>query len=347
MLLSGCASPHDAAGPEGRGTASTITAPTEWSYVADPNESGAPHVHDYWNGRSEVVLVEAPFQLSSRGAVDSLPRAPRADFALIPLPEGATVFPGTATINVTVQWSSSDTWAKRVAVYAVSPNQRAFEISDAPSGRTHALRLNESDWDLPHSTLSRWSASISLRGMGIAPGGSASGSIRLVIIRSNEPVRPSPPHPDWWKGNASVVLESARGPLLEAGGLGPTVAPGQQPPEYVSNFSLIPVVPIGTERFTVRLEFNSGTNPAVHYQPLLAWKPADKRNYEMRGVRPTSEPKAWVWNVPVEPRMWDSPYATNTGWTLGFPHHQGGYPWGPTLMSGDWRLTLSASQTRA
>lgn len=342
-LMGGCLGSGPNAAPP-TDSIETITDPRDRAYLSSPGAENETHIHDYWAQSSEVDLGSHAFQLSSLGIMNTVPRVPRNHQTAILLGEGKTVFPGAAWLNATATFASSDGLAKRLALSAVSPNKKPFGPLELQSGRTVSLGLNMSDWDLPHSTVSRWSFALGLSGSNsILPGGSVSGSISFKIARGNQPIPPSPTHRDFWNGSAALLLHRSEGPLLEIGGLGSTLAPGQQAPEFVANFSIVPLVPFDTKELHLRLGFNSSTPDAVHHDPRLSWIPADKRNVEGKNLPPTKrDATSRTWIVPVEARSWDSPYANNTAWSFILQYHQGGYPFGPTLMKGDWQLSLVA-----
>ncbi|MBI2078578.1 MAG: hypothetical protein HYT80_09475 [Euryarchaeota archaeon] len=335
VAFSGCLAEPSA--PPGR-TRHVITDPNDFSYLDDKD---GIHVHDYWDGRQAIVLFDKRIQQGT----------PSVNFGSIGFPldpgEGQTVIPGTRWINATVNWTNRMPTTPALYFEYRTPTGATGRLPVPPNAAL-SIPLNTSMNDLPHAHITQWSFAL----LATTSGGPTLIQLdfhaRIEIVRTPGELEPSPPHPDRWGANTTVVLSQASGPLRDAN---PSiVAVGGRPalePRLLA-------VPWDTTTVRILFQYNSSTPEQFHYDPSLSYHGADRTTMERNTVRPNESRPAQrdgrhVWTIPVEPRMWDSPYADASLWGLRFSwfgNLQGSnnvVSMGrPVVMDGDYRLAVEA-----
>ncbi|MBI2077718.1 MAG: hypothetical protein HYT80_05005 [Euryarchaeota archaeon] len=306
--------------------------PTDYNYLDDENAACLPHVHDYWGDQTAIRVAEKDFTLRQQGTGQiGVP---------FRLDDGTTVFPGTAWLNATATWTSSDPLPKKIGLSFRAANGVVKDLT-LTSGVAASSEVNESMADPPHTTVSLWEFTVWMEGAA-----TANVHLRLDISRQAGAIPPAPPHPSYWNGNTSIPIFDQAGPLYDAMGIGGQVRPGQQIPQDLPS-AKIHVVPTDTKTLQIGLFYNSSTPPTTHYDPVLNWRGADKGLGGETATRPAVVQKQSVnglfqWSLEVAPRQWDSPYAKRTYWAFSFTWSSPANP--ATFMDGNYPLVLSADR---
>jgi hypothetical protein len=337
LLFSGCVlGPADPNPPQDGGDAHLVRDPSDYSYLDDPTNASRPHIHDYWGDRTEIEVLDKVFHLTFNrfeGASDTLGRYS----TFVYLPEGSTVFPGTALVNITVEWSSPDAVQKSLTVHWWAANPEYNGMADFPTGSSTTISVpsNDTTNDLPHTTASAWRLRLSMSGSA----GSMDVRVGVLIHRQAGELALAPAHPDLWGNNTSLTLHDGSGALSR-----PEASPSQKPPQYPRVENLTPA---HATQVHVYLAYNSTTARDLHWKPVLSWHGADrhKGHWERERTSPSEHRSGpggelLLWIIPVEPRMWDSPYASESQWTFEFDYESSRLP--TSYMKGDYHLWIEA-----
>lgn len=313
--------------------------PTEVAVTDSAAAAGSQmHVHDYWGNETERVLFHKIFQQ----LVGDDPFG--TSYAYFAPPDGAIVAAGSRWMNFTSRWSSDSPTLRGVEFGFRAANG---DIGWVPMPRegTASLDLSEEMNDPPHPPRSRWMFRVGTDG-----GPSVIDlDVTVSIARDGSPLPMSPPHPDSWIGRPTAELYNVSGPLFKLLGAENVVQRGDQPPR---NLTRVLPVPWETTRVDVVLHYNASGPGAIGLSPLMSWRGADKTPWEQERVAPEREggPTSGTirWAIDVEPRMWDSPYATASQWGFAFDwdgDSGSSPPRGGTeavVASGDDRLVVAA-----
>lgn len=315
-----------------------VTSPTDYSYLESSTRNGS-HIHDYWNGQNELLVYDDDVTYQGFLTEDE------GRFVTLTPPDGAMVIPGTRWINVTMHATTTVVGEIDYAFYYRAANQETNETPIAPEEEL-SLPVVEEMNDLPHSGVTQWSFALVLYSSpSTTPDwADAEFSVVITIGKKPGPLPVAPPHPDHWNGADSLLRFEERGALDSVLGTG-----SEQPPMQPQS-QLIPPL---TATVVVRFDYNSSTDPNLHYRPELSWKGADRK----QGMEELHAPPAnsayrqqggfAEWTIDVEPRMWDSFYASNSSWNFGIDWVRTEaavveVPFGPVWMDGDYQLVITA-----
>src|SRR5206468_1345562 len=107
-----------------------------------------PHVHDYWDGRRTVEVLNETFDLYSPATTSDTATA-----TFGPRPQH-TIYPGTKWVNTTLSWTETTGLGAAVFLDVSSASKSLFFATSVTSGKTNVVATNESDNDLAHAELS-------------------------------------------------------------------------------------------------------------------------------------------------------------------------------------------------
>ncbi len=130
--------------------------------TGDFNETGAghlPHVHNYWNGREVVTLLEKPVNIEVLSDVTFYNvffyRQPTAGGAIVQLEDGQLVYEGAGKMLITASWT--DATVTGVALTYKHASSQDFEPGvSLSSGETVELAVTPDMTDMAHQLSSRW-----------------------------------------------------------------------------------------------------------------------------------------------------------------------------------------------
>ena len=300
LVLSGCSAPAE--DPVVEDDVNVVTDPDDYSYVE--KDGAGWHVHDYWQGQDEVVVVDAQggtLRASCQGCENGMGIG-----SFRPAPEHI-VPQGTAWVNVTVtldvqdgDYNHLELWAKP----ADADESRSF--GEIPGNGTVAIPSTNDMNDPPHHVLSLWRFEIRVMG-GETVSFEGSVGLQAVAVRGLE-IPPYPPHPDHWEGGTEIDLFSVEGSSLLQyetetsyscynGCLG-----WHAPDDGV-------IVPHDTAEVVVRLTYG----PGLPHVLGLRYHGAD--TWDMRDVPgEITGPTEVTFRIPIEETRGDSPYAKQSLW---------------------------------
>lgn len=310
-VLAGCAT------PDGGETVTTgpivVTDPRDYSYLQNGTSPGA-HVHDYWQGRSAVTVLDhasGRFSASCSGCTEAMQ-------VLDARPEEGDIVPqGTAWLNVTVSWTTDDGRNDFGDVRLLLRPADQAEAGDAgvvQNGVTRTLNTTNPQNDPPHYVLSLWRFGVAVApkaGDDVAFSGTM--QIRVEAVRGL-PLVAYPPHPDRWQGLTELPLaHEERTVDLQyqeelQGGTSTTCYGG-----CLGHIGPIDgaVVPVEATQVVVTLEFEAGAIPAgvgLLYHGADTWAMAEAAGES------SVPPGTVTFRIPVTGLMPDSPYAPQSLW---------------------------------
>lgn len=270
---------------------------------ADVGAGYRPHVHDYWAGRTEVMVADrdVEFWPAQPGGPQqaALPYYQRAYQVVqsacvsgknneaqnghtsafhFDQPDQLT-WPGTGTISITVSWSSTDyLGADKVGVIWHGADRSNWSWSKGlRSGETLTIPVTPIEWDVPHQMFSLWDFRLCVAGKdeGATAAGAFAGRlflgkyhVKMVLVRGTDPPL-DPPHPLFWaNGTSRQILVADRTfscPGSPTSCYAPTTAGrGTQPASF--RFSASELVPPATGYLRINLSWTYSL-PAFN-QPL-------------------------------------------------------------------------------
>ncbi|GEM_PF-1766757 len=327
LLAAGClggskgpAAP-DAVNSTSAGKGNLTAAPVDdGSKAAVADTAHMPHMHDYWKGKERVTIFDG----------DLSPDAENTTFATIfqflsgqrvaaggmlwNLPDGQIVYEGTGKLQMTASWSDPRiTGIGYIYRSAAGPDWK--DGGSLPNGKAADLVVTPAMTDAPHTKVSRWQFGF---GPDQSPGALAGPfHLRVDLVRMND-IMLFPAHPDFWRGNHSLVLTDVdhhgqvdsyvkRGPQLATQG-------GQFTEDYVSFPRPVPMETLGV-RFTVTIKDATSTPGKVDAFGFF-YHGADTTTPYRCNVQALNAtlPATLTWDVPANADMADSPYLNASQW---------------------------------
>jgi hypothetical protein len=297
------------------------------------------HTHNYWGGATEKTLLDADIASS-----DLLPQASPTQLGLFAfragagrglgttpfsLPEGNIVPPETNKLEVKVTWADSPTITGLRLAFSNASSERTTTLPPLPKGGgTYTIPCDLLSNDIPHTSVSKWQFYL-VPSNDVGPGvfnGTAHVAIKAY---RNDTLYLAPPHPDLWGANTTLPILNYSTPAKETDAVFPVDAflglPGAITGGSASDdtgFGFIPmpngtIVPPHTGVLQMVLTWkNNSTLPNpddVH--PELRYSPASTRQFfaPSNAVRQGDH---IVYTLPVDAKMWDSPYANKSQWAF-------------------------------
>lgn len=336
-LLAGCTSSEGDDAPAGP-PPNVVTDPLDYSYLQ--NATPGSHVHDYWQGRDRVTVLDVEpsgsFSASCSSCPDGMLFTRRVPDDGVIVPQGTRWVNGTFTLNA----EGENTWTRLELWVRTAQDAEAAKWGDIESGVPFSIESTLERNDPPHYVLSLWEFSVRAFGSGdgVRVAGATSWSVEAV---RGLPLVAYPPHPDRWNGATELdLLEEATTSALTMYREDP-VGGGQS----YSCYSGCPgthrlgdgvVVPFETGTVEVRIAYGPGV-PALLG---LAVHGADTRS--STPVTGTSEsPGVTLFSIELQPGMADSPYAKQSLWEFDVWMD---YPNDPPLQvwSGEYTISVKA-----
>ncbi|MHB8584313.1 MAG: hypothetical protein ACYDDF_00535 [Thermoplasmatota archaeon] len=167
------------------------------------NPEHMPHIHNYWAGRTRVVIADEDVQLDPFNTFNNAYEWNSADVggAYFQLKQGTTVYEGTGQMVVTATWTSTVTG---LAFTYEDPIMNQWATPQAlQNGQALTMPISAAQCDLPHSGASRWQFYFKAGGTPSAALGSFHLKMEIVRVRD---LMLFPAHPDVFHGKNSLLL---------------------------------------------------------------------------------------------------------------------------------------------
>jgi len=354
LLLAGCI------GGEGGDPPGTNVTQTDGGSVAPPSgrpdirfddqdnvtfedgAGGVDHHHDYWEGRTRVVIFEQPAKMHPLG-VTKRPAEYEAQATFRPAP-GALIYEGTATVEFTITNPSRHVCEGEDTIngdYACTSNFFGIAPVPDPSPPTglklrykHAstntwIDVGDIQWDvplpikimqpietdMPHATSSLWEFQV------VSPhkqDTTLAFTAKAELVRGPEDIPLWPGHPNFYPDGMSsrVVLDrTAIAGDPGALGHGAAIVPAEAGPVYADK-----LISYGTRTLHVWINITSVTapNPVTAPKSWFLWHTnssgdhniTDSNDVENHGF----DVREHYWVLPVDDNGMDSPYSDGSRW---------------------------------
>jgi hypothetical protein len=380
--LAGCASPPPApqeAAPQPEeiqaGLVSTQEASNVTSQEAAQSEFAKSldekfHTHNYWGGALEKVLMDAN--------VDAGPLVRQNEFGVVgavfdnvftdtfagglgftpfDLPDGSIVPPEATRVEVAIAYQTGPTTSGlKLGFRSSDPNSFQWLGPVPADGAPFVIPTNLTMNDIPHTTVSKWRFVLAPDG-GSLPLGVFNGTAHVTIKAFREDtLYVAPPHPDFW-GNATHLRLAENGSALK--GERAVVQLQTTTDGSDSGFVLVQmpngtIVPPHTSVLTLTLNWtNDAAVPDVnHIRPDIIYFASYSPRPHLPPP-PTPADGGAVYALPIEAPQWDSPYATESGWSFlvylrsDSPAEQGFGLGSVGVFDGSFTLTIDAERDAA
>ncbi|HWG92169.1 MAG TPA: hypothetical protein VNZ52_15065 [Candidatus Thermoplasmatota archaeon] len=337
--FAGCIATDDIPGPQQ--VSATNTTPKNTTFVnptgtvsAAENETnrtvvgkgGIEHLHDYWEGQTEKVIVDQDIYLTDSVFCDNKDTSKYGCYILrLPVTDPATlVFEGTGKVEITA--SAFQPWVQGLEMrYKNGANPDWGELLTLEQDKPVVLELSAIETDMPHATTSQWAWKfIGNKAIGPSSGAAAVLQIpgdgrlsevpdfhlQIKVIKSGKVVN-WPGHPDFYADKPHrVVLDRAAKTStvgITDSGLYGDEANIVRPELLISS---------GTGNLTVYVNITGVTSAGGVVKPnryILEYTNATGRWFRTWGE--TLEPeKSYKIPIPVHYTGWDSPYAPTSAW---------------------------------
>ena len=308
-LLAGCAGE----GPDDAGDdvpQNVVTDPLDYSYLQDATPGS--HVHDYWQGRDRVPILDEEggrFSSSCTGCTDGMTFSRRMPEDGVIVPQGAKWVNGTFTITP----EGDNTWVRLELWVRTAEDAEAERWGDIRNGEPFSFESTAERNDPPHYVLSLWEFSIRAFGEGddVRVAGTAQWKVEAV---RGLPLVAYPPHPDRWGGASELDL-------LEEGSSATLAYQVEDPVDGGSSYSCYNgcptthrlgdgvVVPFETGTLEVRIAYGPGIPSGLG----LDYHGANTRAFAAaQGTQETAG--VTLYTIPLDVGMADSPYAKQSLW---------------------------------
>lgn len=267
---------------------------------------------------------------------------------VLSVPEGRTILPGTEHLVFTHDIRNADGAPGSAKLLFHGANGAGWQATLA--GATTRIHITEemNDWSPDPNT--RWSFVLSTDGSAVTLGG-----LRLDIQRGDDDVPGLLEYEDRWGDGTVVRIFDQRGDLYDArivatdprSEAGPHAPPFGNTPPDAPLIRHVPPRDVGEMR--VELLYNSTTGSDLHYRPTLFFRGASLSNeWVEQGMPPTTSKRAekegrFLWHVPIEPYMWDSPFAPRTSWEV-VVNWRGDSADQPVYMDGDYHFWVEVDK---
>lgn len=207
---------------------SSVPVPPGTTFV----NGSEPHTHDYWDGRSEVTILDTDmsFNERARGAF-------RNTFTFHPA-KGESVLPGTDTVTVTATWQA-DGEQVHLGYFFPGPWEVLQDAERLENGEEWVIDVNKTGWDVPHARRSLWQFRISRTWSDVT---FTDVHVTIVIHRNATNLPLDPPHFDQFEGRDSrVALDES----FQVSDLAPAVDEARgmavlRVPEFGESFDPVP-----------------------------------------------------------------------------------------------------------
>lgn len=298
---------------------SNVTIDTGESTNASGSMGQMAHMHDYWQSKERVTLMDADVSVPPQQAfmytfVNVLrDHQPAVGGTAFRLPDGATVFEGTGRMEVTLTWTDPTIQgaALRVRTAASTAWSDAKPIT---SGSPLKIDVAPEMCDMPHEKTSRWGFQVVPAGAGSVIDGNL--HVRVDIVRLRD-ISLFPGHPALFAGAHTMTLFDGPATSSHNGAATAIVdrleTQGQDPEEGVAAQK---VVPMETQWMTANVTITDSTATLGTVNNIsFLYKPADSNGFRRANVTHSDMAKGvFSFSWPVAMRQTDSPYAKTSQW---------------------------------
>lgn len=336
IVVAGCFEEAAPVAPASEPETILVTAENDLESLSNETFAMAAHIHDYWGGAERLVVLDTTNGASVLwfgGEWNGFGRSPE---------DGVVIPHGTSRVEVTLTWTDP-----QIALYAnpelwvkTAADHEAQLVGPVTSGETLVIETDDADADLPHQGVSAWRFEWRIDPPNGLPrpiirnGGQI--TMHAEAVRGRE-IPVYPPHPDLWRGKAEVPLLAAeRGEGLWWGqvdrdGLGWSCFMNCPVIHRPENGTVIPY-----DAALVELVLDLDMAPG--HDAGLKWRGATTRNWT--DLVPTAvDGGTKTYQIPVEPGVGDSPYASQSVWGFALFSEK---PQRDGVFSGSYTLTARA-----
>ncbi len=308
--FAGCTDGPDPSSPASDNDPTVVTAPDDYDYLDAPDPDG--HVHDYWGGRTELVVMDESYPalnpfvgLTETGHV----------YQRLPDLEPGTIVPqGTGALRIQVDITEGvghHTGPGDVVAWTPAGGDM---IVLGPVNEPIHYPVSLQQADLPHQSISGWEFWMRFEtGSPFVFNFNGRVDAHMVAVRGPDPLPVFPAHPDYWQNRTEIRLFERQmdttaqvyyGPVIE-GCSGLNACFNDVAPDDGI------LVPADASHIDVRARADVAGFPVT-----LRYHGADSLDWsEAAVVEDTADER--VFRIPVETRG-DSPYAETSLWEFRF-----------------------------
>jgi hypothetical protein len=294
-----------------------LTAVDDGTDEMDTDLGHMPHLHDYWQGKERVTIMDADVEVDQFMALaftffNAREGTPGVGGTWFTLPEGGLVYEGTGKMEITPTWT--DPTVTGALLRYRSPGATDFsEPMALAQGQPLSIDVAPEMTDMPHDKESRWMFLLS------APqGGTLLGKVhmRVDIVRMGD-ITLFPGHPELFGGANTLVLfdGAAKSSSQNFASMILGFATDNMQESGVRSSK---VVPMETLSMTANVTITSTTSNIGEVAEVdFLYNAAGSFRGERAQVL-SSDPAAGIYQFgwAVDMRMTDSPYADESQWTF-------------------------------
>lgn len=374
--LAGCIGGTDA-GPSGDAANANDTT-TDAATTGNASASKRSHVHDRWDGRTEVTLFDGTVQTRSTTDLD-----PSQDLfdnvvcAAFTCASGVTfgpaedeiVPPGTDRVTVDASWEEDAAATAPGVTNEVFFGYRAANmggiavLGTSPNG-SWTINTTTEMADGGHAKVSLWMFGFyvtrTVDGVGRLPRHSVQPfaiDVAVTAHRVQGELPLEPPHPDWWTDSSRTLYNVSQSGNAYGGTYFSGTVDGNYPADWV-NGTEHGVVPPGTQTLVVEITWNntSPASAAATPRPYAYWLNTFTFEDDLTRWEPaTLEEGRAVYEMKLTEGMTDGMYSERSRWRfLWYFRGQdtgasdplfGQETTGPYHLDGEWSVEITAHPT--
>lgn len=292
------------------------------SMEANETLGAVPHLHDYWDGKERVTLMDEDVAIDPfTGAFFTMfnvvvAKYPAAGGTWVELPDGKIVYEGTGQLELTATWEDPAVTGLSTTFHSAADADFG-DLVPLTSGTPLVVPVTPEMCDMPHAKTSRWEFVF------LPPsGGAAMGTFRLKIdIVKMRDIEKFPGHPDLFGDATEKLLLDADATSAQQGVAGQVLGiatasggDGMFRPE--GGVAPTELVPMETMELRVDVTIASATSQVGQAGNVwLLFKTADRSWFDYAGpVEGDVASGKLVYAIPVDMLNTDSPYATASQW---------------------------------
>lgn len=279
-----------------------------------------PHLHDYWDGRERVTLLDEDIAVDPfTGAFFTFfnvlaAKRPAVGGTFVTLPDGAIVYEGTGQLELTASWQDPAVTGLDVT-FTTPASPDWTELNPLTSGTAFAVPVTPEMCDMPHAKTTRWQFVF------VPPQGAvAMGTFHLKVdIVKMRDISKFPGHPDLFGDATEKQILDADAKTAQQGVAGQiTAAATADGPRWRPEGGVAPteLVPMETMELRIDVTITSATSQVGTVGNVwLLYKTADRNWFEVaEALEGDAASGKLTYAIPVDMRQTDSPYAEASQW---------------------------------